>query len=352
MATLEKTIANIEPLRLDPDGSIQRRLDSLTKPPGSLGELEAIAKRIASIKKILRPKLERKLIFTMAADHGVAGEGVSAYPREVTAQMVANFLAGGAAINVLARHVGADVVVVDCGVAAELPDHPSLVKAKVAPGTANIAAGPAMTRAQAVRSIEAGIRAFDGCARGQADVVGVGDMGIGNTTPSAAIASVLTGLAPEKVTGRGTGVEGAAYEKKIDVVRRALRVNRPSPDDPVDILAKVGGFEIGGIAGVCLAGAAAGVPVVVDGFISTAGAAIAAGLAPEAKGYLFASHVSVEIGHAALLGRLGLAPIFRLGMRLGEGTGAALAIGVMDAAVKILDQMATFGEAGVSEKDP
>jgi nicotinate-nucleotide--dimethylbenzimidazole phosphoribosyltransferase len=294
--------------------------------------------------------VSRKVVFVMAGDHGVTEEEVSAYPSEVTAQMVLNFLRGGAAINVLARHVGAKVVVVDIGVKGSLEAQPNLVLAKIAPGTQNISRGPAMSRQQALLAIQRGVELAEAEIRAGAQMLATGDMGIGNTTPSAAIAAALTGEPPAVCVGRGTGVDESGLERKISAVERALAVNQPNPEDGLDVLAKVGGFEIGGLVGVILAGAAHRRPVVVDGFISTAAAMIAVRLAPRVRHYLIASHRSKEQGHTLMLDWLGLEPVFDLEMRLGEGTGAALAMMVVEAACKILAVMATFDEAGVSEK--
>lgn len=345
---IKETVKSIRPVDRDAEAGARRRLDSLTKPPGSLGRLEEIAARLAAITGSHMPGLGRKVIFTFAADHGVATEGVSAYPREVTRQMVVNFLRGGAAINVLAGHAGADVVIVDMGVDHDFQGADGLVNEKVVKGTANILEGPAMTRREAERCVEAGIRLADRYAREGCGIMGTGEMGIGNTTASSAIASVMTGRPAAEVTGRGTGISDGALKAKAGVVKRALAANRPDPADPLDVLSKVGGAEIGGIAGLCLGAAANRVPVVVDGFISTAGALIAAGLAPGAAEYMFSAHLSGEKGHAAMLERLGLEPLLDLGMRLGEGTGAALAMGVIEAGLRIYREMATFGEAGVS----
>lgn len=326
----------------------QERQNQLTKPPGSLGTLEAISVQIAAISGQVRPVIKDKVIITMAGDHGVVASGVSAYPSEVTPQMVLNFLHGGAAINVLARHVGARQVVVDMGVASDI-EHPDLVVKKIGYGTQNIAEGPAMTREQAVQAIRAGVAVVEAeIARGL-DIVGTGDMGIGNTTPSAAIACALTGAAPEDIVGRGTGVDNAGLLRKVKAVADALAVNQPDPADGLDVLAKVGGFEIGGLAGVILGAAANGKPVMVDGFISTAAAMIAAAIAPEVKAYLIAAHRSQELGHSIMMDWLGLDPLLDFDLRLGEGTGAALGISLAEAACKILDEMATFAEAGVSD---
>jgi nicotinate-nucleotide--dimethylbenzimidazole phosphoribosyltransferase len=291
-----------------------------------------------------------KSIIVAAGDHGVVKEGVSAYPPEVTPQMVHNFLRGGAGINVLARHVGARGVVVDAGVACELPSHPDLINEKIAPGTGNIAEGPAMTREEAVRSLEAGIRVAEAEIRKGADILGTGEMGIGNTTPSSAIVAVITETDIERVTGHGTGIDEKGREKKIQVIRKALATNAPDPTDGIDVLAKVGGCEIGVLAGVFLAGAAHRVPVVIDGFISAAAALIAYRLEPKARDFMIASHCSVEQGHKVALDFMGLKPLLDLHLRLGEGTGAALGISVVEAGVKILNEMATFTDAGISGK--
>lgn len=346
--SLEHLIARIHELDEPAMTAARERQDVLTKPQGSLGRLESLSIQLAGITGRPLPEVRHKVIVTMAGDHGVVAEGVSAYPQVVTLQMVRNFLQGGAAINVLARHVGARVVVVDMGVAAELEPHPDLINKKVAPGTANIARGPAMTREQAVRAVMAGAQVVEAEMTRGLDILGAGDMGIGNTTPSAAIAAVLTGRSPSDVVGRGTGVDDAGLARKIAVVEQALAINRPDPHDALDVLAKVGGFEIGGIAGAMLAAAAHRRPVVVDGFIATAAAMIAVGLAPPVRPYLIASHRSQERGHHMVLGWLGLEPLLDLDLRLGEGTGAALGISLAEAACKILAEMATFDEAGVS----
>jgi nicotinate-nucleotide--dimethylbenzimidazole phosphoribosyltransferase len=297
-----------------------------------------------------QPRITHKVIAVMAGDHGVVAEGVSAYPQEVTPQMVENFLQGGAAINVLARHIGARVVVVDLGVAVPLADHPHLIQKKIAPGTGNITRGPAMSRAQAELAVLAGAEVIEGeLARGL-DILVTGDMGIGNTTPSAAIAAVLIGCPVVEIVGRGTGVDDSGLERKTSAVARALEINCPDPSDGLDVLAKVGGFEIGGLAGAILAAAAHRRPVVIDGFISTAAAMVAVKLAPQVKDYLIAGHCSQELGHRKMMAYLGLDPLLDLEMRLGEGTGAALAVSIIEAACKTLAEMATFTEAGVSEK--
>jgi len=350
LRALEQALRKIKPLDEKAMAAARARQDTLTKPLGSLGRLEELSIKLAGIRDMLIPTINHKTIVTMAADHGVVAEGVSAYPQAVTPQMVLNFLHGGAGINVLARHVGARVIVVDMGVASDIEPHPALLSRKIACGTQNMARGPAMSREQAIRSIEVGLEIIKKEVKKGLDIVGTGDMGIGNTTPSSAITAAITGEKVAKVTGRGTGIDDKQLAHKIDVIERALKVNKPNADDAIDVLAKVGGFEIGGICGVIIGAAAHRIPVVIDGFVSGAAALIAVGLSPAAKDCLIASHCSVEIGHKAILKYLGLKPILDLELRLGEGTGAALGIFLVEAAAKILAEMATFAEAGVSEK--
>ncbi|MEE8174738.1 MAG: nicotinate-nucleotide--dimethylbenzimidazole phosphoribosyltransferase [Dehalococcoidia bacterium] len=348
---VDRTIKSIAPLDRKAMAEGRARQDQLTKPRGSLGRLEELSIQLAGIRREPVSRLTKKAIIIMVGDHGVVAEGVSAYPQEVTAQMVINFLRGGAAINVLARHIGARVVVVDMGVAAMLEPHPQLISKKVAPGTRDMARGPAMSREQAIQAIEAGIEVVEEEIRKGLDIIGTGDMGIGNTTSSSAICACITGDSVERVTGRGTGLDDVQLARKVEVINQALSVNKPDPGDPLDVLSKVGGFEIGGLVGVMLAAAAHNVPVVVDGFISGAAAMIATELCAGLKGYLIASHVSAEAGHRAMLRSLGLKPLLDLDMRLGEGTGAALGILLAEASAKIMEQMATFAEAGVSDKE-
>lgn len=350
MKMIASAIDSIRPVDIGLMQQAQRRLDNLTKPRGSLGRLEELAKQIVGITGKQSPALANKVIFTFAADHGATAEKVSPYPQEVTAQMVANFLRGGAGINVLARHIGGRVVVADLGVATDLAGHPDLVVRKINYGTANIAHGPAMSNEEAARSIEAGMDIFAAESAKGIDIAGIGEMGIGNTTAASAITAVITRRPVEKVTGRGAGVDDAGLAHKIKVIKEALQVNHPDAADPLDVLAKVGGFEIGGLAGVLLAAAGKRVPVVIDGFIAGAAALLACALEPKVKQYLIASHCSAEKGGKAILEYLGFIPLLDLGLRLGEGTGAALGIGLADAAVKILTQMATFESAQVSEK--
>jgi len=351
MGKMNQILSNIKPLDKEAMAQARKRQDNLTKPQGSLGQMESLSVQIAGIKGNPRPRITQKVIFTLAADHGVTKEGVSAYPSEVTPQMVYNFLGGGAAINVLARHIGARVVIADLGVAFVLERHPDLRDKKVAMGTQNMAQGPAMSKEQAIRSIEAGIELVEEELSKGTDILGTGDMGIGNTTASSAITAALTGANVAAVTGRGTGLDDEGWQRKVKVIQKALDLNRPNPKDALDVLSKVGGFEIGGIAGVILAGARHRIPVVIDGFISGAAALIAAALSPHSKPYLIASHQSVEEGHKVILDHLGLKPLLNLGLRLGEGTGAALGMSLVEAGLKILDEMATFSEAGVSEKE-
>jgi nicotinate-nucleotide--dimethylbenzimidazole phosphoribosyltransferase len=352
MMQLQGIIKQIQPLDNAAMQSARARQDMLTKPRGSLGRLEELSIQLAGMTANPLPSVERKAVIVMAADHGVALEGVSAYPAEVTAQMVLNFLHGGAAINTLARQAKARVVVVDMGVASEIEDASGkLARCKIGPGTANLAKGPAMTRAQAMGSIHSGIEIAEAeLARG-VDILATGDMGIGNTTPSAAIACVLMDEAPDKIAGRGTGVDDEGLKRKFSVIARALDVNRPNAGDGLDVLEKVGGFEIGGLVGVMLASAANRKPVVIDGFVSTAAAMITVSLAPAARDYMIAAHLSQERGHKLMLEWLGLNPLLDMNMRLGEGTGAALAFHLIEASTRILREMATFDEAGVSDKE-
>ncbi len=347
---LEETLKKIKPVNPEWYERAQKRLDNLTKPLGSLGRLEEFARRLVAIAEDEVPTINKKAIFTFAGDHGVTEEGVSAYPKEVTAQMVFNFLRGGAGINVLARHAGADVVVIDIGVDHNFGEVEGLLHMKVIRGTKNFTKGPAMRRDEALKTIEVGIRLAEAYVKKGYRLFGTGEMGIGNTTPSSAVATVLTGRPVEEVTGRGTGISDEALKRKIQVIKRGIDVNKPDPADPVDVLSKLGGAEIGGIAGLILGAAAHRIPVVIDGFISTAGALIAYCLKPEVRDYMFAAHNSVEIGHKAMLEKMGLKPILNLDLRLGEGTGAALAMLMIEAGAKIYKEMATFSEAGVSKE--
>lgn len=347
---LNDALQKIVPIDNDLLNKAQGRLDMLTKPKDSLGRLEEFAKRFVAVTGNLRPRINRKVIFTFAGDHGVAEEGVSAFPKEVTVQMVYNFLNGGAGINVLARHAGAEVVIIDIGVDFDFGDLKGLEKRKVISGTKNIRLGPAMTRDEAIECMEVGISLADEYAV-EGAIFGTGEMGIANTTPSSAMIAAFSGLPPSEVTGRGTGIDDKAFNNKVKVIEDALKVNRPDAKDPIDVLSKLGGAEIAGIAGLIIGAAAKRVPVVVDGFISTAGALVAYELKNEVKDYLFSAHNSVEKGHSVMLKRIGLRPLIDLSLRLGEGTGAALGISLVEAGVKIYNEMATFGDAGVCEKN-
>jgi nicotinate-nucleotide--dimethylbenzimidazole phosphoribosyltransferase len=346
---MEEIISAIQPLDKRSMTAAQQRQDNLTKPRGSLGRLEELSIQLVGITSNIIPKLKHKAIITMASDHGVVDEGVTLYPQEVTRQMVYNFLQDGAAINVLARHIGARVIVVDMGVIGGFEPLPGLVCKMIDFGTKNMAEGPAMTRQQAIDAIDAGIEIISLEKNVGLDIIATGDMGLGNTTASSAIFSAISGYTPNKTTGRGTGIDDEQMAHKVKIIEKALAINKPDSKDPIDILAKVGGFEIGGLAGVILAGAAHRIPVVIDGFVSGAAALIATSLCPKASDYLIAAHVSAEAGHSLMLEFLGLKPLLNLNMRLGEGTGAALGISLADASVKLLAEMATFNEAGVSD---
>jgi nicotinate-nucleotide--dimethylbenzimidazole phosphoribosyltransferase len=349
MNIVQTTLARIKPVDPELLALAQTRLDNKTKPLGSLGRLEEFARRVAAISGSLQPEATKKVIFTFAGDHGVVEEGISLFPKEVTPQMVFNFLAGGAGVNVLARHSGTEVRVVDVGVDYDFAGTPGMIHAKVARGTRNFAKGPAMTGDEALAALQVGVELADQCKTEGIALVGTGEMGIGNTTPSSAIIAAISGLSVRELTHRGTGINDAALEHKIKVIEQGLALNSPDPSEPLDVLTKVGGLEIAAIAGLVLGCAANSIPVVIDGFISTAGALIASELHPHVRDYIFAAHQSVEIGHRFMLERIGTRPILDLDFRLGEGTGAALAMGLIEAGVKVLNEMATFEQAGVSQ---
>ncbi len=349
--TLDEAVGLIQPVNRGSGASAQRRLDRLTKPLGSLGRLEEMAVHYAMITGDVKPNVPRGVVFTFAADHGVAREGVSAYPSEVTAQMVLNFLRGGAGVNVLARHTGVEVRVVDIGVAYDFGSVPGLIQKNIMQGTNNLLREPAMSRAQAIQAMQVGIELAEEAAREGIGLIGTGEMGIGNTTPSAAITAIMTGRPVADVTGRGTGIDEAGRVHKIQVIQDALDRHHPDRADALDVLAKVGGLEIAGLAGLILGAAASRVPVVLDGFIAGAAALIAVGLQPLCRDYVIASHRSVERGHQTILEYLALKPLLDLDLRLGEGTGACLGMGLVQASIKILTEMATFDEAGVTERD-
>ena len=347
MKTLPEIIGAIKPLDRTLLHKARERLDAMAVPRGSLGRLEEFAQRIVAIRGTLSPSLEHKTIVVFAGDHGVVEEGVSAFPRGVTAQMVENFIRGGAGINVLARQVGAAVLVVDMGVAVDLPQQQGLLIRKVAHGTKNMRTFPAMSGEEALQAVMTGIEiAFDLASKNVA-LMGTGDMGIGNTTPSSALAAVLTQRRVEEVTGRGTGIGDEMLRHKVAVIEEAIARHGPDPQSPMDVLAKLGGFEIAGIAGLIIGAAFRKVPVVIDGFISGAGALVAVSLNPAIREYLFAGHRSAEPGHRIILEWLGLQPLLDLAMRLGEGTGAALGMFLIDSGVKLLREVLSFEDAGV-----
>ncbi|MEC9308725.1 MAG: nicotinate-nucleotide--dimethylbenzimidazole phosphoribosyltransferase [Chloroflexota bacterium] len=347
---IDAALAQIDNLDEASMASARDRQSTLTKPLGSLGKLEELSILLAGIFSHPMPKITKKTVILAAGDHGVVAEGVSAYPQEVTPQMVYNFLSGGAAINVLSKHAGADIIVLDAGVAADMPSHPLLRDVKIGRGTNNIAHGPAMTRDQAIQCLETGIQSSQEAIDNGSDLIACGDMGIGNTTPSSAITSVITNTDPYITTGRGTGVDDSGLEKKVDAIKRAVHINNPDKNNGLDILTKIGGFEIGVLSGVMLGAASRNRPVIIDGFISGAAALIAWTISPNAKNYFIAAHKSVEPGHTIGLRAMDLDPLLDMEMRLGEGTGAVLAIHIIEAAAKCLTDMATFAEAGVAGK--
>lgn len=352
LSFLESTFRSIYPQDLEFRQQAEERINQLTMPPWAMGDILDLAVDLAGMTRSLNPPIARKKVVVMVGDHGVADEGVSQYPTEVTEQMVHNFTNGGAAINVLARRAGASVLVVDVGAKADmsaLADAGKIMVKKIGNGTANMVYGPAMTRTHAVLAVEAGIEVAYQLAP-EVDVLATGEMGIGNTTPSTAIAAVLTGKKVAEVTGRGTGIDDARLQHKIAIIEKALARNNPDPKDGLDVLAKVGGFEIGALAGLIIGAAANRKPVLVDGIISTAGALIAYSLEPFVRDYIICSHCGTEPGHAAMIARLKKRALLDLHLRLGEGTGAALAMPLVDAAVGLLTEMATFMEAGVSEE--
>jgi len=350
MGILKQTLISIVPVDQTLEPKIRARIDSLTKPPKSLGKLEDIATQYCLITNTFKPSLGKKRIFTFAGDHGVADEGVSAFPKNVTPQMVRNMLNGGAAVNVLARHVGAEIAVIDIGVDDPLENAPGLIRRKVRAGTGNITKGPAMTKEEAVLAVETGIELAQKAHGEGITLIGTGEMGIANTTPSSALFSTLLDCPVEEVTGRGTGIDDAKLANKIKIIKQALDTNKDQLSDPLSALAALGGFEIAGICGLILGAASCRIPVVVDGFISSAGALVACRMCRPVKDYLFFSHRSDEAGHEKFFKCSGVEPLLDLKMRLGEGTGSALAMSLIEAAVKIYNEMATFGSAGVNGK--
>ena len=353
---LEEITNKIQPVEELWIQKARERTAQLVMPARALGRLHEISERLCGIQKTLKPSVNRKAILIMAGDHGVADEGVSAYPQEVTEAMVRTFLKGGAGINAISRHVGAQVWVVDMGIIPELDPGSidggnRLLLRKIAPGTANLSKGPAMTIKDAETSIFAGFQLATDLFDQGIELLGTGDMGIANTTPSAAIGSVITGIDPKDMVGRGTGVDDKGYAIKLETVKKAIRINQPNALDALDVLAKVGGYEIGGIAGCILAAAFHRRPVVIDGFISTAGALIAYSLCPQIRDYMFSGHCSEEAGHRNMLTYMGIEPILDLGMRLGEGTGGALSMSIIEGAVRVFNDVFTFDEAGVAGKE-
>jgi nicotinate-nucleotide--dimethylbenzimidazole phosphoribosyltransferase len=350
---LEEIVQTIRPVNQSWIEKARQRTSQLAMPPRALGRLHELAEQLCGIQQTLEPHMDTKAVLVMAGDHGVAQNGVSAFPQEVTGAMVNTFLVGGAGINAIARHVSAQVWVVDMGIIPDIAPHVvaggnRLRVSKIGAGTASFVNGPAMTREQALKAVLTGFSHAEALFRENVEVIGTGDMGIANTTPSAAIGAVLTGASLDEMVGRGTGVDDKGLRQKKEVVAQGLSKNRPDPADGLDVLAKVGGFEIGGIAGVALAGAYYRKPVVIDGFISTAGALIAQALCPTVTDYLFAGHQSEEPGHKLMLRHLGLSPVLDLGMRLGEGTGGALAMSVIEGALRVFREVMTFEEAGIS----
>lgn len=349
---LDKVIKNIEKNYKNIEKDAQHKIDLKTKPLGSLGILESIAVKMCMIQNNLDPIIKNKALFVFAGDHGVAEEGVSAFPSEVTSQMVFNFLKGGAAINVLCRYNDIDINIIDMGVNYDFEKNNKLIDKKVNKGTKNFIKYQAMTRVEAIKSIQNGIDVFNDIHnKKKIDIIGLGDMGIGNTTSSSAIISCITGIDPEKCTGRGTGIDDAKFQNKVNLIKKAISMHKPKNDDAVDVLQKIGGFEIAGITGAILAASYNKVPIVIDGIISTAGAIVAYLLNPDVSDYIFAGHKSIEIGQKVALEFMNLEPIIDLKMRLGEGTGASLAIDIIDASCRIMREMTSFEEAGVSNKE-
>lgn len=347
---IQERLALVQPLDKEAMQQAAQHQQQLTKPAGSLGRLEEIAIRLAGIQGTSLPHIQQKSVIVMAGDHGVTREGVSAYPAEVTPQMVLNFLAGGAAINALARQAQAEVVIVDIGVAAPLT-HPQLISRKVALGSANMAERPALTREQLFEAIQVGFEVLDATAEKGCHLIAIGEMGIGNTTAASAISAALLRQPVDALTGHGTGINTEQRQHKVRVLERALELNQPDPNDALDVLTKVGGLEIAGLTGVIIAAAARRIPVLIDGFISGSAALAACALNPAIRNYLFAGHTSVEPGHRLILEHLQLQPLLNLNMRLGEGTGAVLAMHILEAALHTHNEMATFAQAGVSEKE-
>jgi nicotinate-nucleotide--dimethylbenzimidazole phosphoribosyltransferase len=346
-------VESIEPADQEMIQQAREHTSRLVMPYRALGELHLIGERVCGIQRTMKPSVKNKAVLVMAGDHGIAAQGVSAYPQEVTGEMVKTFVRGGAGINVLARQANVHVIVLDMGTIQDIPEqtplgNPLLIR-KIAKGTEDFTRGPAMIREQAEQSVMAGYEAAADLFEQGVELLGTGDMGIGNTSPSSAIGAVIMGHPVERMTGRGTGVDEGAFDRKCQAIQKGIDTNAPDPRDPLDVLSKVGGFEIGGIAGAILAAARFQRPVVIDGLISTAGALLAHAMSPTVADYMFAGHRSVEQGHQRMLEHMGLKPILDLGMRLGEGTGAALAMHIIEAAVRVFLEVLTFEQAGVSK---
>lgn len=344
-----RLVDQVQPVDINAGEETRRYLDTLTKPPGSLGALEELAIQLSAITGELKPTLTPPAVLVFAADHGVAAEDVSAFPQEVTAQMVANFANGGAAINVFARQIGAQVEVVDVGVASTLTI-PGVTLAKVRAGTANMAVEDAMQADEAVDAINVGIVAVERAKKAGANCIIVGEMGIANTTASSAMLAVLLGVPPARVVGAGTGINSTQQAHKVAVIERAISARQANPEAPLEVLAKLGGLEIAAMTGAYIAAAAHRLPAIVDGFIATVAALTACRLCPEVRGYLIFGHRSQEPGHDIALKALDAKPLLDMGMRLGEGSGAALAYPLLQAATAMVAEMATFDSAGVSDK--
>jgi nicotinate-nucleotide--dimethylbenzimidazole phosphoribosyltransferase len=348
---LQKALDAIKGLDRNAMHRAQVRLDSLTKPLGSLGRLEDIVKQVAGITGEVFPVVDKKVIIIMCADNGIVDEGVSSCPKSVTSTVTRNFMKGFTGVNVLARHAGAEIVVVDIGIDDDM-DCEGILDRKIRKGTWNMAKGPAMTRDEAVKAIEAGIEIVCDMKLKGINLLGTGEMGIGNTTTSSAIAAVLTGRPLVEMVGKGSGLTKEGLECKVDIIKKVLEINKPDADDPLDVLSKLGGFDIAGLVGCFLGAAAYRIPILIDGFISSAAALVAIKLKPEAKNFIFPSHGSAEPGSKAILDALGFEPILNLGMRLGEGTGAALAFHIIDAAFAAYTRMGTFGDAKIEQYIP
>ena len=345
---IQKVISSIKPLDIAAMDKCQVRLDNLTKPLGSLHALEHLARQLAGITRNPRPRDLKKSILVLAADHGVASENISVYPQEVTVQIIQQLACGGAAINIFAEHVAADLLLVDMGIATDLPSLPTLRNEKTAYGTNNINHGPAMSREQAIKAIETGIKIATEEIKKGVTAIGLGEVGIANTTSGTAIVATYSQIPVAKLTGRGIGITDAMFSKKIKIIENAIALNRPDLDDPIDVLSKLGGFEIAGLVGVILGGAAGGAALILDGLVTSAAALIAVKLAPQVKDYLIGSHVSPEPAHTVALDLINLPAHLHLNMSLGEGTGAALGMSVLKASLHVLNDMKTFGDAEVA----